>query len=190
MTEPTDHALFVRWRAGDTAAGNELVQRYCAPVLRFFSNKAPNAAEDLMQKTFMGCLAAATPAEEIRSFRGFLFGVARYQLLRFREGRGELRGVDPVTHVSGAAPGTTPTQRVARDKTRDLLRQSIETLPLDQQIAIELFYWQQLTVPEVATALGLSEGGTRAKLHRARQRVRAIYLERSGGETFDWPRTA
>ena len=180
MAEPNDEALLQRWRNGDAEAGDALAVRYCAAVLSFFANKVPEGGEDLMQKTFLACLDT-DPAQEIRSFRAFLFGIARMQLLRYYERRGQLRGEEMMSRVSLAGLATTPTERIARAESHDLLHRALATLPLDQQIALELFYWQKLPVAEVASALSLSEGGTRAKLHRARQKLRNVYEELSGG---------
>ncbi len=181
--EQSDEILLKRWRSGDTDAGDVLAQRYCAAVLRFFSNKVPTASEDLMQKTFLACLDRGA-RQEVRSFRAFLFGIARKQLLRHYEGRGQLRGEEMMSRISLAQLATTPTERIARAQSHDLLHRALAELPLDQQIALELYYWQKLPVGDVAVALSLSEGGTRAKLHRARQKLRTVYEELSDGGTL------
>jgi RNA polymerase sigma factor (sigma-70 family) len=183
--EPSDESLYVRRRGGDATAGDQLAQRHCSAVLRFFSSKVPDAAEDLMQKTFLSCMSSATDPTEIRSFRALLFGIARKQLLRHFEGRGQLEGEEMMPHVSLAALKTTPTQRIAAEQSRALVHQALSTLPLDQQIALELYCWQRLPVPDGAAALGLSDGGTRAKLHRARQKLRTEYERLSNGRPLD-----
>lgn len=184
MTAVADEALYVAWRGGDIASGDVLAQRHCPAVLRFFANKVPHVAEDLMQKTFLACIASTTDATQVRSFRSFLFGIARKQLLRYFEGRGELVGEEMMSRISLAELATTPTQRIAKAQDHELIHRALAELPLDQQISIELYYWQKLSVAEVAAALGVSEGGMRAKLHRARQRLREIYGALSGGATL------
>ncbi|MBL4684182.1 MAG: sigma-70 family RNA polymerase sigma factor [Nannocystaceae bacterium] len=169
-----DHSaeLYRQWRDGDASAGDEIASLYCARVLSFFESKVPEAAEDLMQKTFLACLASTTDPASIRSFRGFLFGIARKMLLQHFDGRGKLKGEVPVSHLSLAALRTTPTQRIARDQQEARVHAALAELVLDQQIALELYYWHKMSVREIATALDLSEGGVRAKLHRARQQFK------------------
>ncbi len=176
-----DELLFVQWRGGDAAAGDELAARHYAGLHRFFANKAPTFADDLVQATFLACMTVAIPSEPLRSFRGLLFAVARIRLLRHFQKRGQLRGEQMMSRVSLADLGTTPTQRIARDQSRALLQQALAILALDDQITVELYYWQKLSVGEIATTLGITPGGTRAKLHRARQRLRAEYERLSGG---------
>ena len=180
--DPGDESLYMAWRAGDAKAGDTLAQRHCVAVLRFFSNKVPELAEDLMQKTFLACVTSKVDPAGLRSFRAFLFGIARKQLLHHFEGRGQLRGEAMMSHVSVADLVTSPTQRIAAAQDNALLHQALAALPMDQQIALELYYWQKLSVPEVAAAVGISDGGMRAKLHRARQRLRTIYEELSNGQ--------
>lgn len=177
-----DEALFVAWRGGDASAGDALAVRHSEAILRFFNNKVPEAAEDLLQKTFLACMATGTNAAEVRSFRAFLFGVARKQLLHYFEKRGELRGEEMMSRISLAELRTTPTQRIAAEQDKALLHAALAKMPLDQQILLELYYWQKLSVAEVAAALGGSEGGVRGKLHRARQRLRGEYDEVSRGK--------
>ena len=183
MDEETDEALYGAWHGGDAEAGNRLARRYTRPLLRFFLNKVPDVAEDLMQRTFLDTVGSGPPPDELRSFRALLFGVARKRLLRFFEGRGQLKGEDMMSRISLADLQTTPTQRIAREQSTDLLHQALRVLPVDDQITIELYYWQKLAVAEVAAAIGMSEGGVRAKLHRARARLRKEY-ERLTGETL------
>lgn len=177
-----DEALFVAWRGGDPSAGDVLAVRHCGDILRFFNNKVPEAAEDLMQQTFVACMSTNIDAAEVRSFRAFLFGVARKRLLQHFEKRGQLRGEEMMSRISLAELRTTPTQRIAAEQDKALIHQAMAQMPLDQQILLELYYWQKLSVAEVAAALGGSEGGIRGKLHRARQRLRGEYDEVSRGK--------
>ncbi len=55
---------------------------------------------------------------------------------------------------------------------RRLLARALRGLPIDYQIALELFYWERLTGPELADALDLTERAVRSRLHRARQALR------------------
>ena len=185
MDEASDEALYRAWRDDDRSAGDRLARRHCPAVLRFFANKVPEAAEDLMQKTFLATISDGPDPDALRSFRALLFGVARKQLLRFFEGRGQLKGEEMMSRISLADLGTTPTERIAREQSRQLIHRALATLAIDEQIAIELYYWQKLSVPEVADALGISAGGMRAKLHRARGRLREAYRELADGDSLD-----
>ncbi len=181
-------ARYVAWRGGSREAGDALIREHGPSVLRFLSNKVGAAAEDLLQETFMACMKVSTDPAEVRSFRALLFGVARKQVLRHYEGRGQLKGEEMMSRISLAELATTPTQRIAKHEEQDLLQRAMATIPLDFQIALELRYWQRLSAVEVAAAVGLTENGARTRFRRARLKLKEAYATLSGGaQPPEWP---
>lgn len=53
------------------------------------------------------------------------------------------------------------------------LASAIATLPIDQRLAVSLFYGEGLTVDEIAAAHGLRPGTVKSRLHAARQFLKA-----------------
>lgn len=177
----SDEALYAQWREGSSAAGDELVRLHGAAVLRFFANKVGPAAEDLLQQTFLGCMTTGVDPRELRSFRALLFGIARKQLLRHYEGRGTLAGEEMMSRVSLAELRTTATQKIAKEQDRALVESAMAQLPLDFQIALELRYWQRLTVGEIGDALGMTESGAGSRIRRARAQLKDAYAALADG---------
>jgi DNA-directed RNA polymerase specialized sigma24 family protein len=58
---------------------------------------------------------------------------------------------------------------------------ALRSLPLDQQILLELFYWENLGGSELAELFDLAEGTVRSRLRRARELLVLAYdrLDRS-----------
>ena len=46
--------------------------------------------------------------------------------------------------------------------------EGLRRIPLDYQVALELFFWEHLTGPEIAQVLGVPEGTVRTRLRRGR----------------------
>ena len=174
-----DLALLAAWRDGDGEAGNELGRRYFFGVYRFFAAKVPDAAEELVQRTFLAC---AEGRERIGAagFRAYLFGVARKQLLRHFEGRGELHGIEQLSQRSIADLRTSPSQVLADQQAHAQLVAAMQTLPIDFQIVLELFYWQSLSLVEIAESLEIAVGTVKSRLSRAKSLLRDA-LARAGG---------
>ena len=61
---------------------------------------------------------------------------------------------------------------VAKDEESRLLWSAMETIPSEQQMALELAYWEGLAGPEIATVLGVEAGTVRSRLARARSTLR------------------
>lgn len=167
----TDSQLLSAWQAGDRDAGQKLVQRHVDALYRFFRTKTPGDAEDLVQRTFLDCFEAMEH-QEFQSFRGFLFTVAHRRLvdhLRQHFRRGSI--TDPLEHsVEGL--GTSPTQRVAKDQRNVAVLAALHRLPISHQIAVELFYWEELSCRELAEILDINEKTVRSRLTKARFRLR------------------
>ena len=77
---PTDDfETLDRWRAGDRAAGNELLRRHFDGLYRFFRNKVDEGVDDLIQRSFLACVESKDRFRKQASFRTYLFTVARHE---------------------------------------------------------------------------------------------------------------
>lgn len=170
-----DFDLVRRWRAADTAAGNELFHRHFAAMRRFFRNKAdPGDAEDLIQRTLLQCVESVDGYHGDGSFRAYLFGIARFVFFAYV--RGKLRDGarrDPDLSVSSVADlGLSPSVAMAAHEQHGRVIEAMRRIPVDFQITLELFYWEQLTGPEIAAVLEISPTTVRTRLLRARTALR------------------
>lgn len=165
-----DDELLAAWQAGDNSAAAQLIERYSDDLYRFFVGKVGTETEDLVQQTFLGCLEHGRAHGSMRSFRGFVFGVARHRLIDHFRSRARTSQIDPaVTSLVDVA--TSPSGRLARDRQERCLLAALRTLPIDAQLVLELYYWQSLTGPELADALDVPEGTARSRLRKAKQRL-------------------
>jgi RNA polymerase sigma factor (sigma-70 family) len=172
----TDLELLDAWAAGDQAAGDALVSRHYASVLRFFAMKVPASAEDLTQRTFLECTKARDRFRRDGTFRAYLFGIARRQLFTF------LRDHDRSDILESFAAATPPdtvataTGLIAAREEQRLVLRAFQELSEEQQVAIQLFYWEEMSVAEIAAVLDLSVTAVTSRLARARAGMRE-YVE-------------
>jgi RNA polymerase sigma factor (sigma-70 family) len=165
----TDDELLARWRGGDAKAAGELFERHFDGLYRFFGNKVDAAADDLVQRTFLGCFEGRDRFRGECSFRTYLFAVARNQLLaHFARQRGS--SVEP-EHESVVDTGVSPSSAVHHRREHALVLAALRRIPIDHQILLELFYWEEQSGPELAEILGVPEGTIRTRLRRARQQL-------------------
>jgi RNA polymerase sigma factor (sigma-70 family) len=171
----TDLELLARWLDHDNRAGSVLVKRHFAALYRFFANKARGQEEDLIQQTFVACVESRDRFRGESSFRAFLFGLARHTLLTHYRRQYRRQQID-FTTTSVHDLATSPSGRVAREQEHELLEAALRRLPLDQQIALELTYREELTAPEVARALGIPENTVYTRLHRGKAHLRQALM--------------
>jgi RNA polymerase sigma-70 factor (ECF subfamily) len=200
----SDFELLDRWRAGDAAAGNALFERHFEPVCRFFRNKidshAPSGSgvDDLIQRTFLACVESRDDFRGDASFRTYLFTLARNELFaQFKRSARERDRFDPLEQ-SVDDLGPTPTHLVAKHGEQRVLLAALRRIPLEHQVALELYYWEDLPAPELARVLGIPEGTVRTRLRRAKQLLEAALRRLDEGEELvestvagldDWARS-
>lgn len=162
--------LVAAWKRGDDQAGAELFRQHYAPVARFYRSKVGPHAPDLVQRCFLRCLELRSRVREDASFRCFVFGVARNVLLEhYRRVRASTR-IDFTEHtVEDLSP--TPTAELAHDEQSRQLLQALRRLPVDQQIVVELYYWEDLNAREIAEIYEVPEPTIRTRLRRAKLRL-------------------
>lgn len=169
--DATDEELFDAWAAGDKKSGHLLFTRHHHALTRFFHNKAGADTDDLVQQTVLACLEAHSRFRKDARVRTFLFGIARNVLYEhFRRVRKGAAVLD-VDEISVAQLGTSPSGVVARGQEQQLVRDALRQVPLVSQEVLELYYWEDLSGPELASVLGVGEGAVRSRLRRAREQL-------------------
>ncbi len=163
-----DHSLLERWRDGDREAGNLLFERHFAVVCNFFRNKVSDGVDDLIQRTFVTCLEVELNYRGDATFRSFLLGIARNVLFRhFRERSRDGRTFAPLeTSVCDIDP--SPSVLVAGRQQHAHLLDALRRLPVDLQIALELYFWESWTMKEISVALDIPAGTAASRLRRAK----------------------
>ena len=168
----SDGELLTAWRAGDTAAGEELVARHWTSLSRFCRSKIGDDGADVIAQVFLACVEGRDRIEG-DNVKAYLFAVARKRLAEhFRQ---TARRADLDLEVSSVADlRTGPATHVARRQRSELLREALTRIPLDDQIAIELAYFEGLAMKEIADVLEIAENTVRSRLSRAREKLRAV----------------
>jgi RNA polymerase sigma-70 factor (ECF subfamily) len=167
-----DRALLTAWQAGDRVAGDALLQRHHPRVFRFFRTKLPDAASDLAQQTFVAALEARERIAADRSFVAYLLGIARHLLFDALRRHRPSFAIDGDVSLADVGVESASSGYALREEKR-LLLDCLRELPLDQQLALELYYWEDLSTPEIAAVLEVAEGTVRSRLTRARELLRA-----------------
>ncbi len=176
-----DRALLALWRDGDKGAGSQLVRRHFDAVARFFERRIDRShLQELVQDTFVAAVESRTKFPDDIVFRAYLLGIARNKLLmhlRTKRRRGDDLEL-PDDHPAGST--LRPSGFAAAREEQIVLSNALRTLDLDLQIALELFYWEDMGTADIAAALGVPRGTVKTRLARARTKLKkAIRQEAS-----------
>jgi RNA polymerase sigma-70 factor, ECF subfamily len=174
-----DMALVERCRSGDLAAFEELYRAHAGKLFsvacRMVGN--PADAEDLLQEIFLSA------HRKLDGFRGdsalstWLYRLATNHCLDHLRSRAAR--MNQVTDALDDEPGQAAGRSLAEQTVTKMdLERALARLPEGCRAAFVLHDVQGLEHREVAEVLGVAEGTSKSQVHKARQRLRALLLER------------
>ncbi|HEU4904768.1 MAG TPA: sigma-70 family RNA polymerase sigma factor [Solirubrobacterales bacterium] len=166
-TQP-DRRLVTLVREGYESAFEEIVRRYGKPLGRYAASIVGGRSEDVLQDAFAKALPALRRDEAEIDLRPWLFRIVRNTALN------DLRDNPPAPEVlaEALAGGRNPAEELEqREQLTDLMKR-LQALPEAQRAAIVMRELEGLGHDEIAAALGLTDGGARQAIYRARQALR------------------
>lgn len=180
MSERSDVELLAAWQAGERRAGAALFDRHFRSLARFLRTKVGREEEvdDLVQATFLACLEGGHRYRGEGGLRGYLLGIAYHKVQKLYAER-ERRAIDvEAVSMHDLAPG--PSTALAQRAEQRLLLAGLRRLPLQFQVVLELYFWEDLTAAAIGELLGVPEGTVRTRIRRARELLTA-QIERLAG---------
>ncbi len=166
-TQP-DRRLVALVREGYELAFEEIVRRYGKALARYAAAIVGSRGEDVTQDAFSKALLALRRDGAEIELRPWLFRIVRNTALN------DLRDSPPTPELlaEAIAGGRNPAEEFERrEELTDLIRR-LQSLPEPQRAAIVMRELEGLGHEEIATALGLSGGGARQAIYRARRALR------------------
>jgi RNA polymerase sigma factor (sigma-70 family) len=166
-TQP-DRRLVTLVRKGYETAFEEIVRRYRKPLDRFAAAIVGGRSEDVTQDAFSKALLALRGTTTEIELRPWLYRIVRNTALN------ELRDRPPATEELGEAltSGRSTAEEAERREEMTDLMERLRALPEPQRAAIVMRELEGLSHEEIAAALGVSGGGARQAIYRARAALR------------------
>ncbi|MCH9681604.1 MAG: RNA polymerase sigma factor [Deltaproteobacteria bacterium] len=194
-----DIELLDAWRSGDNSAGSKLLRRHFRTLFRFFRSKVTQGVEDLVQQTMLACAEGAHRFRGDSSFKTYLLAIARTQLLmHLRKYSRKGKQLDQLESSIADVLGS-PSVVVAGKDEQKLVLTALRHIPIDLQIAVELHYWEEMRIDDIAVVIGVPSGTVKSRLNRARRLVRewilkaeaypAALRETTAGDVENWARS-
>jgi RNA polymerase sigma-70 factor (ECF subfamily) len=167
-----------RVRDGDVDAFGHIVKGYERRVfaLAVMILRNREGADDVTQDAFVRAFERLDLYDVRRPFYPWLATItvrlSRNWLARHSPGARRETPIQPESSAYASAAPAALDVLVAEDEGRHLWR-LVERLPLGERTAVVLHYRQELSVSEVASAIGVTAGTVKTLLFRARQHLRA-----------------
>lgn len=186
-----------RCLAGDEKAYRDLVELYQAQVfsvaLRILRRRED--AEDVVQETFVRMFRALDRYDPQRPFAAWLFTITtRLCIDHLRRRRGvtvslsrQEAGSHEEYEIEVEDPGPGPDEVTSHTEEERRANDLIQGLPPHYRVVVVLRHQQDLSYEEIAEALHLPLGTVKARIHRARELLKARLLARDRDENEKKP---
>jgi len=164
-------------RSGNRAAFDRLIAVYDGQLRGFLLRRVGPGApvEDLAQDVWLAGWVAMPRFQKRSSFRTWLFSIAVNKCMDYHRAQGRHGGAPVSLDDSGLAERAdglrSPEELYAAAELRETVRGLIEKLPPPQREVLDLYYYAELTLPEIATALHRNLNTVKYQFYRAHDLV-------------------
>lgn len=186
MQAPADEALIGRIASGDRVAMQVLFARHHVRVYRFVLRflRDEMAAEDVIGEVFLDVWRQANRFEGRSAVSTWLMAMARFKALSLMRKRRE-DGLDDETAEAIEDGADDPELAVEKADKADKLRKCLSALSPEQREVIDLVYYHEKSVEEVAQIVGIPENTVKTRMFYARKKLGELC--RLAGIDRGWP---
>lgn len=176
--------LMLKFKEGDTAAFEFLIEKYHHPIINFIyrliGDKAE--AEDLAQEVFLRVYRSAKGYIPKAKFSTWVYKIAKNLALNELR-RKKLHRLFSLEGMLSTEDGEIPLQQIDNNHTdsraelvkQDLInavKKAIDCLPVNQKLAVILRRYDGLLYSEIAKVIGCSESAVKSLLNRAKENLK------------------
>ena len=174
----SDDLLIRRLIAGDSHAGDELVVRHGAPLLRYLQRLvgSDHWAEELHQQTWISVLEHLDRFDPSSGggFKAWLYRIATNKANDYWRSRGREKtateNLGQITEQFADDAG----HRLENQEQHEKLRRAVEQLPQNQREIVLMRYYGNLKFVEIAEMLGCPLNTALGRMHKAMLRLKKL----------------
>jgi len=192
-TELNDAQLLKRFKQGDEAAFERLVDRYRLPLFNYIYRLVGDKhnAEDLFQDVFVRMFNAISDYQEQGKFASWIFGIANNLAIDFlrKKGRQKFLFVENIMPDSeknylDSVPdlSCSPQDFIEQKELQEILKHAINQLPIAQRQVLLMREHSNLSFKEIAEILDCSINTVLGRMRYALFNLRNILQKQLKGE--------
>jgi RNA polymerase sigma-70 factor (ECF subfamily) len=180
----SDELLLAQIAAGDRLAMRHLYLRherrvFCF-VLRMLGDRG--LAEDVLSEVFFDVWKKAEHFQGRSSVSTWLLGIARHKALTAAAAKSRpFESLDGAAAINVADPTADQAAAMLEHERGVIVRRCLEALSPEHREIIDLVYYQEMTVRQIADLLAIPENTVKTRMFYARKRLVAL-VEAAGSE--------
>jgi len=186
MQTTSDEVLIARIAGGDRLAMQVLFARHHVRVYRFVLRLVRNeaTAEDLISDVFLDVWRQAGKFEGRSAVSTWMLSIARFKALSALRRRPE-QELDDETTEQIEDQSDDPEVALAKKDKAAVLRQALSKLSAEHREIVDLVYYHEKSVEEVAGIVGIPEATVKTRMFYARKKLSELLKEQ--GIDRGWP---
>jgi len=171
VQDAAEPGLLAQARRGDRTAFDRLVGAHHDQLRGFLARRvSPEAADDVVQETLVAAWIAIARFDGRSRFKTWLYGIALHKCADYA--RRERRAAAQIIGHEEADSGARSVEELfAQAELRETIQGLLARLPGTQREVIEMYYYAELTLPEIARALGRNLNTVKYQFYRAHTQV-------------------
>jgi len=167
-------------KKGDQSAFQSVYDGSCRyvyyTILKSVQDK--DLADDILQETYIEIFKSISSLKEAEAFKGWAAIIAQHKISRYFRKKSESvfsseEEMDTVMDsMEEDDTAMLPEDAADNKETQRLIMEIIESLPENQKEAVISFYYNQLSVSEIATAMDVPENTVKTWLSRGKKKIK------------------
>jgi len=162
-----DEILVMDCQSGSAKALEMLVGRWQKRLWKYACNITGDAeaAWDITQDSWLGIIKGLRKLQDPASFKAWAYRITTNKSIDWIKKKSTVKkvGLDEVQ------------DHQHKDKNDTGLKELLEKLDIRKRAVLNLYYFEQLSVPEISTALKIPKGTVKSRLHNARIELKELY---------------
>lgn len=182
----SDEVLIGRIAQGDRLAMEVFFARHYVRVYRFVLRLVsdPPKAEDLLSEVFLDVWRQADRFEGRSAVSTWVLGIAKFKALSVLRKQPE-KALDEEIVATIADPSDDPEVAVQKKDKSEVLRQCLTALSPEHREIIDLVYYHEKSVEEVAEIVGIPQNTVKTRMFYARKKLAELLA--AAGVERGWP---
>lgn len=169
-----------RAKNGDEVAFTEIFNAYNNKIYYFAMNhvKSSQDAEDIVQNTFTEVFKSISALSDETVFKSWLYTIAKRQIVKLYQKTERTPGVH-AEDIDVIADGLwdnsefLPENILQTEEMKNAVAELIRSLPEAQKTAVLLYYYEEMSIKEIAEIQECSVGTVKSRLNYARKYIKA-----------------
>jgi RNA polymerase sigma-70 factor, ECF subfamily len=172
--------LIRRAQAGEQQAFQQIARQHSEPLLccALTLCRDRQLAEDIAQETLLEAWRSIGRFDGERRFSTWLYGILRHRFLKARRRVSRRIVVDTPTDdlSSMSQTATDPSRESQREEDAERIRSAVSDLPDEHRQVIELRFFADAKLDDIAVTLGIPLGTVKSRLHNGLDKLRQANL--------------